>query len=98
MLIEILGNSSSVLVILLIGLSIYFGIQANRKKNKQIQLYKRYKGKNQKLTLLAQREKIIQLDSSRILNIHILFLRLLKIGCESHEQTNYKNEKNTEKG
>ena len=34
MLIEILGNSSSLLVILLIGLSIYFGIQANQKKIK----------------------------------------------------------------
>ena len=32
MLIEILGNSSSLLVILLIGLSIYFGIQAKAKK------------------------------------------------------------------
>ena len=31
MLIEILGNSSSLLVILLIGLSIYFGIQAKTK-------------------------------------------------------------------
>ena len=35
MLIEILGNSSSILVILLIVLSFYFGIQANgRKQNK----------------------------------------------------------------
>ena len=31
MLIEILGNSTSLLVIVLIGLSIYFGIQANTK-------------------------------------------------------------------
>ncbi len=34
MLIEILGNSSSLLVILLIGLSIYFGIQAKIKNIK----------------------------------------------------------------
>ena len=34
MLIEILGNSSSLLVILLIGLSIYFGIQAKTKNIK----------------------------------------------------------------
>ena len=34
MLIEILGNSSSLLVILLIGLAIYFGIQAKTKKLK----------------------------------------------------------------
>ena len=34
MLIEILGNSSSLLVIVLIGLSIYFGIQAKTKKVK----------------------------------------------------------------
>lgn len=34
MLIEILENSSSLLVILLIGLSIYFGIQANTKNIK----------------------------------------------------------------
>ena len=34
MLIEILGNSSSILVILLIGLSIYFGIQAKTKQIK----------------------------------------------------------------
>ena len=34
MLIEILGNSSSLLVIILIGLSIYFGIQAKTKKIK----------------------------------------------------------------
>ena len=32
MLIEILGNSSALLVILLIGLSIYFGIQAANQK------------------------------------------------------------------
>ena len=32
MLVEIIGNSTSLLVIFLIGLSIYFGIQANRKK------------------------------------------------------------------
>ena len=36
MLIEILGNSSSLLVILLIGLSIYFGIQARTKNIKWI--------------------------------------------------------------
>jgi len=34
MLIEILGNSTSLLVILLIGLSIYFGIQARTKNIK----------------------------------------------------------------
>ena len=34
MLIEILGNSSSILVIVLIGLSIYFGIQAKTKNIK----------------------------------------------------------------
>ena len=34
MLIEILGNSNSLLVILLIGLSIYFGIKAKTKKLK----------------------------------------------------------------
>ena len=34
MLIEILGNSSSLLVILLIGLSIYFGIQSKTKNIK----------------------------------------------------------------
>jgi len=34
MLIEILGNSSSLLVILLIGLSIYFGIKAKAKNIK----------------------------------------------------------------
>ena len=34
MLIEILGNSSSLLVIILIGLSIYYGIQAKTKKIK----------------------------------------------------------------
>ena len=34
MLIEILGNSSSLLVVLLIGLSIYFGIQAKAKNIK----------------------------------------------------------------
>ena len=34
MLIEILGNSSSLLVVLLIGLSIYFGIQAKAKNMK----------------------------------------------------------------
>ena len=34
MLIEILGNSSSLLVVLLIGLSIYFGIQAKTKNIK----------------------------------------------------------------
>ena len=92
MLIEILGNSSSVLVILLIGLSIYFGIQANRKKNKQIQLYKRYKGKNQKLTLLAKRE--INPTTRQFLNSqnsHPIFA-FIKIGCECHEQTNYKHE------
>ena len=32
MLIEIFGNNSSLLVVLLIGLSIYFGIQAKKKK------------------------------------------------------------------
>ena len=32
MLIEIIGNSTSLLVIVLIGLSIYFGIQAKKKK------------------------------------------------------------------
>ncbi len=35
MLIEILGNSSSLLAIILIGLSLYFGIQAKQKKRKQ---------------------------------------------------------------
>ena len=34
MLIEIIGNSSSLIVILLIGLSIYFGIQAKTKNIK----------------------------------------------------------------
>ena len=34
MLIEILGNSSSLLVILLIGLSIYFGLKAKQKESK----------------------------------------------------------------
>ena len=34
MLIEILGSSSSLLVIVLIGLSIYFGIQAQTRKIK----------------------------------------------------------------
>ena len=34
MLIEILGNSNSLLVVLLIGLSIYFGIQAKAKNIK----------------------------------------------------------------
>ena len=34
MLIEILGNSSTLLVILLIGLSIYFGIQSKIRKIK----------------------------------------------------------------
>ena len=34
MLIEIIGSSSSLLVIVLIGLSIYFGIQAQTRKIK----------------------------------------------------------------
>ena len=36
MLIEILGNSSSLLVILLIVLSIYFGIQTKIKKSNDV--------------------------------------------------------------
>ena len=39
MLIEILGNSSSILVLLLLGLSIYFGIQSKIKKNKWLHFF-----------------------------------------------------------
>ena len=34
MLIEVIGNSNSLLVILLLGLAVYFGIQGKRKKIK----------------------------------------------------------------
>ena len=58
MLIEILGNSSSLLVILLIGLSIYFGIKAKTKNIKwSLFVWKVTKETNQQVRL---QKKIIK--------------------------------------
>ena len=76
MLIEVIGNSSSLLVIILISLSIYFGVQAKRKKTKWIYLIQKLcrRKKNQWL-LKTEKDHSNSLffKSSRLLPLSLSF-------------------------